>query len=75
MENRSSLFHCDSGEKCPIHNHCLQGKSNWRKYLAWKGSTEFEHGARLALVFIKEVKPVFHRLNQDDLDKCLQGKT
>ena len=73
----ASLFHCASNDKHSLHEHYPPGESSWYRYQQGKAKgvpKEYKHGSTLPLEDIAKVKPIYQRLSQDDLQKCLHGK-
>ena len=74
----ASLMHCASSEARPLHDHCPTGSASWCRYQQDKANRTnlYKHGPGLPLAVIKEVKPEYVRLSEDNLlKKCLHGKT
>ena len=75
----ANLFHCDTIDKRPLHEHCSPGESSWCGYQRGKAKgvpNEYKHGSGLPIKVIAKVKPIYKRLSQDYLlQKCLHGKT
>ena len=73
----ASLRHCASSEAHPLQDHCT-GSTSWYRYQQDKANRTnlYKHGSGLTLAVIKEVKPEYVRLSEDNLlKKCLHGKT
>ena len=74
----ASLKHCASSEARPLHDHCPTGSTSWCRYQQDKANRTnlYKQGPGFPLAVIKEVKPEYVRLSEDNLlKKWLHGKT
>lgn len=74
----ASFMHCASSEARLFHDQCPTGSTSWCRYQQDKANRTnlYKHGTGLPLAVIKEVKPEYVRLTEDNLlKKYLHGKT
>lgn len=74
----ASFMHCASSEARLFHDQCPTGSTSWCRYQQDKANRTnlYKHGTGLPLAVIKEVKPEYVRLSEDNLlKKYLHGKT
>lgn len=74
----ASFMHCASSEAHLFHDQCPTGSTSWCRYQQDKANRTnlYKHGTGLPLAVIKEVKPEYVRLTEDNLlKKYLHGKT
>lgn len=74
----ASLFHCASSQERNLHGHCPDGPDSWCQYKkdTINKTKLYKPGPGLPLDIIKELKPIYLRLSEDELfERCLDGKT
>ncbi|GFS89305.1 uncharacterized protein TNCV_3399811 [Trichonephila clavipes] len=77
----TSLMHCSSTDKTPMHGKCPEGESSWCFYkrAIAKGEIPGSHSSMrtyLSPQVVEKIMPVYQRLASDTiLERCVAGKT
>ncbi|GFS69489.1 uncharacterized protein TNCV_3893691 [Trichonephila clavipes] len=77
----TSLMHCSSTNKTPMHGKCPEGESSWCFYkrAIAKGEIPGSHSSMrtyLSPQVVEKIMPVYQRLASDTiLERCVAGKT
>ena len=73
----ASLFHCVSSKRRNLHTHCPDGPESWRRYKQDVANNThlYKPGPGLPDNILALIRPIYIRLSNDLLTKCLDGKT
>ena len=74
---KAILHHSWSTDETPDHDYCPEGESSWCKFQRANalGQTPPAHRTTIPKAVGKVIQPVFDRLSEESLRRCLKGST